>query len=107
MASRPAQMPGMSSGHIDRAPASAGGRARLAQWMILMVLVAAACLALLSLAEGVLRLMRDPHYLDDPVHWNHRLGEAFRVSNYTPEDFPWYKRLDLWRNASIAKSVVL
>lgn len=49
----------------------------------------------------------DPNYLDDPDHWNSRIGEAFRVSNYTPADFPWYKRLELWKRASIVKDRVL
>jgi len=45
----------------------------------------------------------DPHDLDDPEHWNSRIGEAFRVSNYTPDSWPWYKRLELWKRASVIK----
>lgn len=49
----------------------------------------------------------DPHYLDDPNHWSERVGEAFKVSNYTPKDFPWYKHLELWKSASIAKDIIV
>jgi lysophospholipase L1-like esterase len=49
----------------------------------------------------------DPHYLDDPDHWNGRIGEAFRVSNFTPESWPWYKRLEMWKRASVIKDRIL
>jgi lysophospholipase L1-like esterase len=49
----------------------------------------------------------DPHYLDDPDHWNSRIGEAFRVSNYTPDGWPWYKRLEIWKRASVIKDRIL
>jgi lysophospholipase L1-like esterase len=49
----------------------------------------------------------DPHYLDDPEHWNGRIGEAFRVSNFTPESWPWYKHLEIWKRASVIKDRVL
>lgn len=48
----------------------------------------------------------DPHYLDDPRHWESRLGEAFRVSRYTPDHWPWYKHLEIWKRASALKSRV-
>jgi lysophospholipase L1-like esterase len=48
----------------------------------------------------------DPHYLDDPNHWSDRVGEAFKVSNYTPKDLPWYKHFELWKSASIAKDLI-
>ncbi len=48
----------------------------------------------------------DPKYLDDPSHWEGRLGEAFRVSRYTPDHWPWYKRLETWKRASALKSRV-
>ncbi len=49
----------------------------------------------------------DPNYLDDPAHWASRVGEAFRVSNYTPAAYPWYRHLELWKRASILKARVL
>jgi len=49
----------------------------------------------------------DPHYLDDPAHWASRVGEAFRVSNFSPTGTPWYKRLELWKRASILKDRAL
>lgn len=49
----------------------------------------------------------DTHYLDDPDHWNSRIGEAFRVSNYTPASWPWYKRLEIWKRLSVLKDRVL
>lgn len=49
----------------------------------------------------------DPHYLNDPNNWSSRVGEAFHVSNYTPKDFPWYKHLELWKSASIAKDIII
>jgi lysophospholipase L1-like esterase len=49
----------------------------------------------------------DSHYLDNPDHWNSRIGEAFRVSNFTPESWPWYKRLEVWKRASVIKDRVL
>ncbi len=48
----------------------------------------------------------DPHALDDPAYWDHRIGEAFRVSNFTPAAYPWYKHLELWKRASIAKDLL-
>ncbi len=48
----------------------------------------------------------DPDYLKKPENWNHRVGESFRVSSFTPTDWPWYKRLQLWKSASIAKNLV-
>jgi lysophospholipase L1-like esterase len=48
----------------------------------------------------------DPHYLDDPRHWARRLGQAFRVSRYTPDHWPWYKHLETWKRASALKSRV-
>jgi lysophospholipase L1-like esterase len=49
----------------------------------------------------------DPHFLDNPDNWNSRLGEAFRECNYTSADAPWYKRLEIWKQASILKSKYL
>lgn len=49
----------------------------------------------------------DSHYLDDPDHWSDRVGEAFKVSNYTPKGLPWYKHLELWKSASIAKNIIV
>lgn len=49
----------------------------------------------------------DPHYLDDLNNWSNRVGEAFQVSNYTPKVFPWYKKLELWKSASIAKDLIV
>ncbi len=46
----------------------------------------------------------DPHFLDDPDNWNSRVGEAFRVSNYTQASYPWYKHLELWKRASVIRS---
>ena len=46
----------------------------------------------------------DPHYLDHAEGWASRVGEAFRVSNYTPADYPWYKRSEIWKRASILKA---
>ena len=48
----------------------------------------------------------DPHYLDDPRHWESRLGESFRVSRFTPDHLPWYKHLETWKRASALKSRV-
>jgi lysophospholipase L1-like esterase len=48
----------------------------------------------------------DPHYLEKQENWNHRMGEAFRESSYTPADWPVYKRLELWKRASILKAAV-
>jgi lysophospholipase L1-like esterase len=47
---------------------------------------------------------QDPNYLDDPSNWSNRIGEAFRVSNFTPDDQPLYKHLEVWKRLSIAKS---
>jgi lysophospholipase L1-like esterase len=49
----------------------------------------------------------DPHDLDDPAHFDSRVGEAFRVSRYSPADFPWYKRLELWKRAGTIKARIL
>jgi lysophospholipase L1-like esterase len=45
----------------------------------------------------------DPDYLDDPAHWSHRIGEAFRWSAYTPEDWPFYKHTATWKALSRLK----
>ena len=45
----------------------------------------------------------DPDFLDDPDHWNQRIGEAFRWSQYTPPDFPIYKRTAIWKTLSRIK----
>lgn len=44
-----------------------------------------------------------PDYLDIPDNWNARIAEAFRWSQYTPPDWPVYKRTALWKAASRAK----
>lgn len=49
----------------------------------------------------------DPDHLDDPRVFGHRLGEAFRVSHHTPADWPFYKRLEIWKRASVVKDRVL
>jgi lysophospholipase L1-like esterase len=45
----------------------------------------------------------DPDYLDDPDNWASRVGESFRLSNFTPDSYPWYKHLELWKRASVLK----
>jgi len=49
----------------------------------------------------------DAHALDDPAHFDNRVGEAFRVSRYSPADFPWYKRLEVWKRAGAIKARIL
>jgi lysophospholipase L1-like esterase len=49
----------------------------------------------------------DPDYLERRENWEHRLGEAFRFSSYTPADWPWYKHSEIWKRASILKSAFL
>lgn len=49
----------------------------------------------------------DPHALENEEHWNDRVAEAFRLSNYTPEEWPWYKHLELYKRASVVKDRVL
>jgi lysophospholipase L1-like esterase len=45
----------------------------------------------------------DPDYLEDPDHWHNRIGEAFRSSAYTPDDWPVYKRTATWKALSRLK----
>lgn len=49
----------------------------------------------------------DPDRLADPDNWNDRLAESFRVSSYTPRSWPLYKRLELWKRASVIKDRIL
>ena len=46
----------------------------------------------------------DPHFLENPNNWNTRVGEAFRVSHFTPANWPWYKHLEIWKRASVIKN---
>lgn len=46
----------------------------------------------------------DPDYLEDPDHWNGRIGEAFRWSRFTPPDWPVYKRTEIWKTLSRLKN---
>jgi len=46
----------------------------------------------------------DPDALADASHWDSCVGEAFRVSSFTPADWPWYKHTRLWKLASVAKA---
>lgn len=46
----------------------------------------------------------DPQFLDDPDNWAHTIGRSFRVSDYVDADAPWFKRLELWKRASIIKA---
>ena len=46
----------------------------------------------------------DPEFLEKPANWDSRVGEAFRVSSYTPASYPAYKRLHLWKMASEVKA---
>ena len=45
----------------------------------------------------------DPNYLQTQAGWNARIGEAFRISNYTDPNYPFYKHLEIWKQASILK----
>ena len=46
----------------------------------------------------------DPNFLDDEDNWASRVGESFRLSNYTPANYPWYKHSEIWKSASIVKA---
>lgn len=46
----------------------------------------------------------DPNYLDKQENVEHITGSAFRFSNYTPSDSPWYKHLELWKRVAVLKA---
>lgn len=48
----------------------------------------------------------DPNFLADDDNWASRVGESFRLSNFTPANYPWYKRFEIWKTASIVKAAV-
>jgi lysophospholipase L1-like esterase len=47
----------------------------------------------------------DPGYLSKTNNWDSTVGAAFRWSAYTPNDFPVFKRLALWKLASRVKDM--
>jgi lysophospholipase L1-like esterase len=49
----------------------------------------------------------NPNFLDDPENWDKTVAESFRVCNYARRDDPWYKGMEVYKRASIAKAAVL
>ena len=49
----------------------------------------------------------DPNYLEKAENWDHTIATSFRVSNYSPLDAPWYKKLELWKYAASLKVAMM
>ncbi len=45
----------------------------------------------------------DSSYLESWENYASTIAESFHVSNYTSANAPWYKRLELWKRASLLK----
>jgi lysophospholipase L1-like esterase len=45
----------------------------------------------------------DAGWRDDADEWERTVAQAFRVTNHTDPDAPWWKRLELWKTASVLK----
>lgn len=48
----------------------------------------------------------DPHELDKPAFWDDTVAESFRLSRYVARDARWFRKLELYRYASLARAAL-
>jgi lysophospholipase L1-like esterase len=46
----------------------------------------------------------DPNFLERRENVEKTMADCFLLSNYTPEDYPWFKHLEIWKRASVLKA---